>query len=157
MREVDALQAIEDIKVLKARYFRSLDTQDWDLMGQVFADDVVCDFRGSTVDPASGFNPAPEATDNVLRGKDAAIAAIAASMAGVRSIHHGHMPEISVTGPDSATGIWAMFDNLRMQKGPARELTGYGHYHEIYVRTQAGWRIAEVRLTRLRIDYIMAS
>ena len=31
-------------------------------------------------------------------------------------------------------------------------LHGYGHYHETYVRTEAGWRIKSVRLTRLYVE-----
>jgi hypothetical protein len=31
--------------------------------------------------------------------------------------------------------------------------TGYGHYHERYVRQDGRWRIAAQRLTRLHVDY----
>jgi hypothetical protein len=31
-------------------------------------------------------------------------------------------------------------------------MVGYGHYHEDYVRTAAGWRIAAIRLTRIRVE-----
>ena len=34
-----------------------------------------------------------------------------------------------------------------------RALTGWGHYHERYVRTPQGWRIAEQRLTRLQLEF----
>ena len=34
---------IEQIKKLKARYFRALDAQDWELYASVFAPDVVVD------------------------------------------------------------------------------------------------------------------
>jgi len=34
---------IEAIKQLKARYFRTMDTKDWDGMRTVFTDDVVMD------------------------------------------------------------------------------------------------------------------
>ena len=34
---------IEAIRQLKARYFRTMDTKDWDGMRQVFTDDVVID------------------------------------------------------------------------------------------------------------------
>lgn len=158
MEDVARLMAIEDIKQLKARYFRSLDTQDWPLMrDHVFAQDIICDFRGSTTDPITGFNPAPEATSDILRGADTALAAIAAGMAGVRSVHHGHMPEIAIIDDTRATGIWAMFDSLQMKKGPVREITRWGHYHEDYIHMAAGWRIAKMRLKRLRLDYVMVS
>ena len=157
MSPTEILAATEAIKVLKARYFRAVDTQDWDLMRQVLAQDVVCDFRGATTDPATGFNPAGEVTEVVIEGLAKAIPAMAAGMSGVRSVHHGHMPEIEVTGPDSASAIWAMFDSLRYPPGQAlRELNGCGHYHETYVRTADGWRIGSIRLTRLRLDFVAA-
>ena len=34
---------VEEIKKLKARYFRGLDSKDWDLYASVFTDDVVVD------------------------------------------------------------------------------------------------------------------
>ena len=37
------MDEIEAIRRLKARYFRTMDTKDWDGMRQVFADDVVID------------------------------------------------------------------------------------------------------------------
>ncbi len=41
------------------------------------------------------------------------------------------MPEITLTGPDSATGIWAMYDRVEM---PGNRFEGYGHYHDEYRR-----------------------
>ena len=53
----------------------------------------------------------------------------------------------------TATGTWAMEDRIWWPEGsPVRFLHGYGHYHETYVVTERGWRIATMRLTRLRVD-----
>jgi hypothetical protein len=72
---------------------------------------------------------------------------------GVVTTHHGHMPEITITGPDTATGIWAMFDYLTFPgDGPPKGLRGYGHYHEQYRRVDGAWRIQHLVLTRLRVD-----
>jgi hypothetical protein len=60
------------------------------------------------------------------------------------------MPEIEITSPTTARGVWAMEDMLRWPDG--RELHGYGHYHETYERTDDGWRIKTLTLTRLRTD-----
>jgi hypothetical protein len=48
MDVAERLRAIEDIKALKARYFRCMDNKDWPGLQAVFAPDVVCDFRDST-------------------------------------------------------------------------------------------------------------
>jgi len=154
MTETETLAAIEAIKVLKARYFRGIDTKDWELMRQVLAPDVVCDYRGATQDPATGYNPAA-ATEKIIEGAEPAIEMMRTGLARVTSVHHGMMPEIEVTGADSARGVWPMVDRLLYPPGgPLRELIGYGHYHETYRRTADGWRIATIRLTRLRLDFL---
>ena len=46
MEAVDRLVAIEEIKALKARYFRTMDTKDWDAFAAVFAPDASMDVSG---------------------------------------------------------------------------------------------------------------
>ena len=72
----------------------------------------------------------------------------------METVHHGHMPEIEVTGEATATGVWAMEDLLRWsgRDGTVHHLHGFGHYHERYVRVGGKWLIAEIRLSRLRVD-----
>lgn len=131
---------IEAIKRLKACYFRTLDHQDWDAFGRVFAVDGVLEV--------------PEA-NLVARGRDAIIAAVRGPLTGARTVHHGHMPEIELTGPDTARGTWAMFDYVewpRAESGERVGLNGYGHYLEEYVREDGRWCIARTKLVRLRVD-----
>lgn len=127
---------VEAIKQLKARYFRLMDTKDWDGMRRVFADDVVVDTSASGGD--------------VVRGADAFLTFLRGVIGDVVTVHHGHMPEIEITSPTTATGIWAMEDMLRWPDGT--ELHGFGHYHERYVKVDTEWRIEATTLTRLRID-----
>jgi hypothetical protein len=62
-------------------------------------------------------------------------------------------------GSDKARGIWAMFDWVEFPApqsgGPSagqRGFIGYGHYHEKYRKKNGIWKIAFLRLTRLRLD-----
>ena len=128
---------VEAIKQLKARYFRTMDTKDWAGMRAVFTDDVVMDTS--------------ESGGGVITGADEFIAFLSETLADVVTVHHGHMPEIEITSPTTATGIWSMEDMLRWPNG--MELHGYGHYHETYTKTDGGWRIASTKLTRLRSDF----
>ncbi len=131
---MDDIRAIEQ---LKARYFRTMDTKDWDGMRQVFADAVVVD----TTESGGG----------VVSGADEFMAFLTETLADVVTVHHGHTPEIQLTSDTTASGIWAMEDMLRWPDGT--ELHGFGHYHETYEKVDDEWRIASTTLTRLRMDF----
>jgi hypothetical protein len=130
---------IEAIKQLKARYFRLMDTKDWDGLAAVFTPDVEIDMRGE----GGGVTTSVAEYLPYLR----------ANIETVTTVHHGHMPEIELSSATTATGIWAMEDELWWPEGsPLRHLHGYGHYHETYVKTDGTWHIATMTLTRLRRD-----
>jgi hypothetical protein len=133
----EILRAIEDIKVLKAKYFYYLDTKQWDALRTVFWDDAAFDPDGEgayTFDGVEGF------IEGASRGLGRAI-----------SVHHGHTPIIEVHG-DEATGLWAMTDYVEIQSDPRSGFVGYGHYHERYRRRNGEWRMTAWKLTRLRVD-----
>jgi hypothetical protein len=137
--QAQQLLDIEQIKQLKARYFRLMDTKRWDDWGLVFTKDCVMEV--------------PEA-NMVNNGRAAIVTNVSTALTGARTVHHGHMPEIEITGDATARGVWAMFDYVEFpeQDGTRAGLQGYGHYHEEYVREDGAWRIARVRLERLRVD-----
>lgn len=134
------LADIEAIKQLKARYFRLMDQKNWDDWAMVFAQDA------HLVVPEGGVDE---------RGRAAVVASVSGVLEGVRTVHHGHMPEIEITGVDTARGTWAMFDYVEFPpnaNGERLGLQGFGHYTEQYVREDGEWRIASLHLSRLRID-----
>lgn len=130
---------IEQIKQLKARYFRLVDAKEWAAWSELFAADAVLEI--------------PEG-ELVHLGRDEIVTNVSAVMEQLRTVHHGHMPEIELTGPDTARGVWAMTDYVEWpeQDGQRVGLLGYGHYVEEYVREDGEWRIARSRLDRLRVD-----
>lgn len=126
---------VEQIEILKARYFRFLDTKDWDAWRDVFTPDLHAEAEGLT-----------------FSDRDSFVGLVAGLLEGVTSAHHGHLPEIDIDG-DEATGIWAMADLLVFPGDPAPGIRGYGHYHERYRRGDDGrWRIASTVLTRLYVE-----
>lgn len=130
------LADLEEIKQLRARYTRYIDTQDWDALRSVITED----FHSET-------------DRGVLNGRDRVIESVSASLAGASTAHHCHTPEITITGSDTATGIWAMQDHVKMTlNGAPFSFRGAGHYHETYVRTAQGWRISSTALKRLSVD-----
>ena len=144
MDALERLAAIEEIKALKARYFRSIDTKDWDGFRAVFTDGAVMDMTEAQAGPDAG----------VITGADAMCAHVRSTMERFGSVHHGHMPEIDVIGPDEASGVWAMDDELfwTSRTGQARHMHGFGHYHDTYARVGGRWLISSTRLTRLRVE-----
>ncbi|WTW93888.1 nuclear transport factor 2 family protein [Streptomycetaceae bacterium NBC_01309] len=129
---------LEEIRTLKARYFRLMDTKDWKALREVFTDDARMDIDGFVTD-----------------GGDAIAAFMSGVLASVRTVHHGHMPEITFADDGHAQGIWAMYDYVEFPhdgEGDPQGLKGYGHYHDEYRRQNGEWRIALTRLVRLRVD-----
>jgi uncharacterized protein (TIGR02246 family) len=129
---------VEAIRQLKARYFRTMDTKDWGAMRQVFTDNAVIDTT------ASG--------GSVIEGADQFMAFLRETLAGVVTVHHGHMPEITLTSPSTASGIWALQDMLIWPDGT--RMHGYGHYHESYEKIDDSWLIRSSTLSRLHMDFI---
>jgi uncharacterized protein (TIGR02246 family) len=130
------MDELEAIRQLKARYFRTLDTKDWVGFRRVFTDDVTMDTSA--------------AGGSVITGVDDFLAFLQQTLAGTITVHHGHMPEIQLNSPTTATGIWAMQDIIVWPNGTRFE--GYGHYHEVYEVTDSEWRIKSSTLTRLHTD-----
>lgn len=137
----------EAIGQLKARYCRYIDTKQWDCLPALFTDDAVFEGLGSAPDGA---------------GVAQFVAGLRGRLATALTVHHCHMPELQAIGPDSVRGIWAMMDYLQWPEpihlreiGQARGFTGYGHYEEEYRRVNGIWKIAFLRLTRLRVDPLM--
>jgi hypothetical protein len=150
MDAVERVVAIEEIKQLKARYFRCMDTKEWDGFAAVFALDAVMDMSSEMRDGTTGGS-------GVTRGAQEIAAFVRGAVHDVQTVHHGHMPEIDLTSPTTATGVWAMEDKLRWPDGfPIKTMHGYGHYHETYGKVDGEWRITTIVLTRLRVDVEMA-
>jgi hypothetical protein len=136
------IEAYIAISQVKARYCRTLDTKDWAGYGDVFTDDFELDTR-----PSGG---------SLTHGRDEAVRIVRSAVETAITAHHVHSPEIKLDG-DVAHVIWAMQDRVIWGADRAPQMgyighTGFGHYHERYVRQGGQWRIAASRLTRLHSD-----
>jgi len=136
MDAATTLLEIEAIKQVKARYCRLLDTKDWDGWRALFSDD----FRSDT----------SEAGGKVIVGADDFVAFVRRQLGSQPTVHQVHAPEIELTSPTTARGVWALNDIVRL--APGVNLDGFGHYHETYAKTDGLWRITASKLTRLRTD-----
>jgi enoyl-CoA hydratase/carnithine racemase len=136
--------AAEEIALLVARRCRALDEQDWSTYAACHTSDFVSEALATET---GGTEP--------VRGIDAVVEQLRTTLAGCRSLHRVDTPEIALTGPDSATGVWAMEDRLwwdGAEEEPVRWLHGFGRYHETYRRQDGRWLIAGRRLERVRVS-----
>lgn len=142
MDKAEMLWEIEQIKQLKALYFRLLDTKKWKEMRQLFTDDMH-NYFDEIGEPTSS-EPINESADEFMK-------MVENLLEHAVTVHHGHMPEIELTSDRTAKGIWSMYDTVEGAHG--HSFTGFGHYHETYVKGDDGkWRIKDLRVTRLRVD-----
>lgn len=141
-------QDIEEIKQLKSRYLRYMDTKQWDSFRSLFCDDATIDTSEAMIDPHGQWDGGrlpvvtPESMTTALRSR----------MEDVFTLHHGHNPDIALVDSEHATGIWALEDIVRRPADCALpSFHGWGHYHEEYRKVNGQWRFAKVKVTRLHV------
>jgi DNA modification methylase len=141
MNALERLQAIEDIRNLKARYFRLMDTKQWEQFATLFTPDM------QVISPNGKV---------WLSGGDAFASSIRHSLEHSVSVHQGFTAEIDIIDAENAKAIWSMQDVIEWEHGHPREgwksLLGRGHYYDTYRRTDGSWRIATLCLIRLRLE-----
>ncbi|MEJ5975833.1 nuclear transport factor 2 family protein [Novosphingobium sp. PS1R-30] len=133
MTEIEELMAREEIKLLKARRDRAVDTKDWDLYLSLHAPDHVSHNEGYP-----RWESAQEMIDNVrqLLGPQS------------KSVHHSHTPEITFESDEKAKGIWAMEDMIFDAATDVMVVHGFGHYHETYEKRGERWLFTSRQLKR---------
>ncbi len=129
------LVEIEQIHQLKYRYVRFIDQKRWDDLAALFTADATASYGGGAVQ---------------LSGREAIMEFLTGTMSdeSMLTSHKVHQPEITLTGPDEATGIWALDDivilgELRMT------VRGSSFYDDRYVRQDGAWRIAHTSYKRM--------
>ncbi|MDH3336195.1 MAG: nuclear transport factor 2 family protein [Gammaproteobacteria bacterium] len=133
---MENLQETEAIKQLKYRYFRALDTNDW----QLFAD---CLDESCTAEYGDGKH----SFDN----RNAIVDFMSENMSSSSflSMHHGHHPEISIAADGStATGIWYLQDMIVNLEHNVR-IYGTGIYSDRYVKSGDSWKISHTGYARV--------
>jgi hypothetical protein len=130
------LSDLEDIRTLKHRYFRGIDTADAALLEGLFTDDVEVDYRGG------GYRVA-------VTGKADMLEFLANSFhSGALAMHHGHMPEITLAGEDHAEGVWYLED-IFINLETKTHTIGSALYRDRYRREDGRWKIARTEYDRV--------
>lgn len=120
----------EDVKALKYRYLRTLDTKAWDDFEACFLPDATADYNGLE------FADRAALVDYMRTNLGE----------GLITLHQVHHPEICLDG-DTATARWYLQDKVLV---PAFGfmLEGAAFYEDRYVRTPEGWRVAHTGYRR---------
>lgn len=126
---------LEDIKRVKYRYLRTLDTKKWDEYAATMTEDVTGDY-GSSAGQELRF------TD-----RDSLVEYMRSSLPStVITEHRVAHPEISIDG-DEATGTWYLQDRVIVPEFDFM-LIGAAFYHDRYRRTADGWKISSTGYDR---------
>ena len=146
MNDIDKLLAIESIKQTKARYFRCLDSKDWQGLESTFAPDAQMGMREQSHNP-----------DHLIIGSQRIVEFVSASLQALITVHHGHTVEIEFTSDFTASVIFAMEDILWRPgdtpgQKPVKYVHGWGHYRETYHNLSGQWLIQTTTLTRLHLE-----
>ena len=118
------LVEIELIKRLKYRYLRCLDQKLWDDIETCFTPEATARYGGGLYE---------------FEGRDAIMEFLRTSMGSTTmlSSHRCHHPEIDLTGPDEATGVWALEDVVILTDLGVN-VQGAAFYTDRYVRRERG-------------------
>ena len=121
---------LEQIRQVKYRYLRTLDTKQWDDFEACFVPEATGDYNGLVFDDRA-------ALVDYMRSNLGE---------GLITLHQVHHPEITVDG-DTATGRWYLQDKVIV---PAFDyyLEGAAFYEDRYVRTPQGWRVSHTGYRR---------
>lgn len=119
---------IDEIKQLKYRYLRALDTKHWDEFAATLTEDVSGDY-GESLGAEHTFSDRESLVDFMRTSLGPAII----------TEHRVSHPEITVDG-DAASGVWYLQDRV-IAPDFNFMLIGAAFYRDRYRRTADGWKI----------------
>ncbi len=133
--DVAELVALERIKRVKYRYMRCLDQKRWSELETCLTEDAVAEYSGGKY---------------TFHGRDAILDFLRRSMGreSFHSSHRVHHPEIDLTGPTTAVGVWALEDTV-VETALEITIRGSAFYEDEYVRRDGEWLIARTGYRRI--------
>jgi 3-phenylpropionate/cinnamic acid dioxygenase small subunit len=129
------LETIEEIKRVKYRYLRALDTKHWDDFADTLTEDIVGAY-GSSLGKEHRFTNRTDLVEFMRTSMPA----------NVLTEHRVTHPEITVNG-DDAEATWYLQDRVIVPEFNFM-LFGAAFYHDRYRRTPDGWKICSTGYDR---------
>jgi SnoaL-like domain len=126
---MSAMGDIDEIKQVKYRYLRALDTKHWDEFAATLTKDVVGDYDASVGE------------EHHFTDRDSLVEFMRSAMpANIITEHRVTHPEITVEG-DEASATWYLQDRVIVPDFNFM-LIGAAFYHDRYRKTDEGWKIS---------------
>jgi len=120
------LEALEEIRTLKHKYWRLMDQFIEDQIGDVFSEEAVCDF---------GDFGYIKGRANIVEFFRSQVYPMFDMM-----VHMGHNPEIQLTSETTANGTW-LYECYQLTKEPVTGIWLTGWYDDRYVVEDGVWKI----------------
>ena len=120
------LVEMELIKRLKYAYMRCIDQKLWTELRTLFVDDAVVAYSNGAY--------RHEGADNIVEWLRSSMGAET-----FHSSHRIHHPEIELTGPTTATGVWALEDTV-IETSWNITIRGAAFYTDEYVKADGCWK-----------------
>lgn len=132
---MNELFEIEQIKQLKARYLRGLDTNDWEVFASSMSEDCTGRYNGGKL----SFDT-----------RDDIVAFMREKLSGdkVLTLHQGHQPEIEILDEDNARGSWYLQDMVIHLEAGVR-IYGSAVYQDDYRKENGKWKICATGYRRV--------
>ena len=133
-KRIRALEDIEAIKELKSKYWRCVDSKQFEEQANCLTED--------------GIFELPDAKKR-LQGRKAIVQFLMENLGeSIVSVHRGHNHEIEITSDTTAKGKWRLNDVI--YNIPANTaFSGWGFYEDEYVKEQSEWKIKNTRITHV--------
>jgi hypothetical protein len=137
MDSLDRLLSLEDIRQLRFRYARFIDTKQWDAVGTLLTEDAVLDLSGTSRLALGPDHPAVAP----VSGREAICAFLADRYGQAEDLLHiATMPEISFLDDVTALGIWRQETFVRTAAGrDGKSGVAYGFVRDRYARIDGVW------------------
>lgn len=132
---MSSLEEIEAIKRLKYKYLRCLDQKLWREIEECFTEDATAAYGDGKYSFA---------------GRDKIIEFLAGALGpkSMISSHRVHHPEIDLTGPSNASGVWALEDTV-IETNANITIRGAAYYSDEYVKVGGSWKIKSTGYRRV--------
>ena len=137
-KEVQRLKDIEEIKELKGKYFRCLDSKNWDLLETTLSPNVHTEYSNGHL----RFD-GPQQVTNYFKE----------NMPKTQvTLHQGHTPEFEFESDKVAYGRWYLQDIVMFTEGSdfaGTQLNGSAFYRDKYEKIEGQWLIVETGYMRV--------